>query len=197
MPLALSWSKVLAMSFKKPFQAVPIEVGRRYRARARWRKWGIWVAAGGVFTVTFTVVFAFLGLWESSGSPDTGGNTPSIATLAAIPQFSLCDGGPRVTCVVDGDTFWLNGEKIRIADIDTPEMDGRCAFESQQARAARDRLLVLLNQGPFELETIGSRDRDQYDRLLRVVVRSGRSIGDQLVSEGLARTWSGRREPWC
>jgi endonuclease YncB( thermonuclease family) len=28
-------------------------------------------------------------------------------------------------------------------------------------------------------------------------LRDGRSLGDQLVSEGLARTWSGRREPWC
>jgi endonuclease YncB( thermonuclease family) len=30
-----------------------------------------------------------------------------------------------------------------------------------------------------------------------VLVRDGRSLGDILVSEGLARTWSGRRQPWC
>ncbi len=28
----------------------------------------------------------------------------------------------RRTCVVDGDTIWLEGVKIRIADIDTPEI---------------------------------------------------------------------------
>ena len=33
------------------------------------------------------------------------------------------------------------------------------------------------------------RDEDRYGRKLRVVVRNGRSLGDQLVSEGLARTW--------
>jgi len=99
--------------------------------------------------------------------------------------------------VIDGDTFHFEGEKIRIADIDTPEVNGRCAEESALAARATDRLAVLLAAGPFELETIGARDEDRYGRKLRIVTRNGRSIGDQLVAEGLARTWSGRREPWC
>src|ERR1043165_5950309 len=37
--------------------------------------------------------------------------------------------------VIDGDTFALGGTRIRIADIDAPEVHGRCADES--ARAAR------------------------------------------------------------
>ncbi|WP_187336983.1 thermonuclease family protein [Novosphingopyxis iocasae] len=104
----------------------------------------------------------------------------------------------RRTCVVDGDTIWLEGVKIRIADIDTPEISQpRCDYEYDLGIKARDRLVVLLNQGEFEAVTIGSRDEDQYGRKLRVLLRDGRSIGDQLVAEGLARTWSGRREPWC
>jgi endonuclease YncB( thermonuclease family) len=99
--------------------------------------------------------------------------------------------------VIDGDTFRFEGEKIRIADIDTPEVKGRCAQERALAARATDRLAVLLAAGPFELETIGGRDEDRYGRKLRIVTRNGRSIGDQLVAEGLARTWSGRREPWC
>nr|MDX8317344.1 thermonuclease family protein [Agrobacterium rosae] len=39
---------------------------------------------------------------------------------SASETFSMCNGGHRITCVVDGDTFWFRGEKIRIADIDTP-----------------------------------------------------------------------------
>jgi endonuclease YncB( thermonuclease family) len=58
-------------------------------------------------------------------------------------------------------------------------------------------MLELLNAGPFELQAFEDRDADRYGRLLRVVVRDGKSLGDQLVSEGLARTWTGRREPWC
>lgn len=60
---------------------------------------------------------------------------------------------------------------------------------------ARDRLAELLRQ-PFTLVRLG-RDRDRYGRRLRVVVQHGRSVGDRLVAEGLARTWTGRREPWC
>jgi micrococcal nuclease len=98
--------------------------------------------------------------------------------------------------VIDGDTFDFAGERIRIADIDTPELRGACAEEQRLARAATERLRTLLGAGPFELRRLG-RDEDRYGRKLRVVVRSGRSLGDVLVSEGLARTWTGRREPWC
>jgi micrococcal nuclease len=98
--------------------------------------------------------------------------------------------------VIDGDTFWYGGEKIRVADIDTPEVRGRCAEETELAGRATRRLDALLNAGPFELQRIG-RDEDRYGRKLRIVTRGGRSLGDQLVAEGLARTWSGRREPWC
>ena len=33
-------------------------------------------------------------------------------------RFERCDTGFLPTCVVDGDTFFLNGENIRLADID-------------------------------------------------------------------------------
>ena len=113
-------------------------------------------------------------------------------------EFTACGSGSRYTCVVDGDTFWLDGVKIRVADIDTPEVSQpQCDFELQLGRQATARLTELLNSGPFELKTFDGRDEDQYGRKLRVVVREGRSLGDQLVSEGFARTWTGRREPWC
>lgn len=99
--------------------------------------------------------------------------------------------------VIDGDTFELGGRRIRIADIDTPEVRGRCAHETALAARATARMRTLLDAGPFELHRTGTRDVDAYGRQLRIVTRGGRSLGDQLVAEGLARTWSGRREPWC
>lgn len=57
---------------------------------------------------------------------------------------------------------------------------------------------TLLAAGAFQLSPLASgRDEDRYGRKLRIVTRGGRSLGDLLVAEGLARTWSGRREPWC
>ncbi len=118
-----------------------------------------------------------------------------LLTLAA--GIALCAAGPRSTCVVDGDTFWLGGEKIRIADINAPETSHPgCPMEAAQGAAATRRLIVLLNAGPFALET-GRRDRDRYGRALRVVTRNGRSLGAQLVAEGLAEPWRGRRSDWC
>ena len=105
-------------------------------------------------------------------------------------------GRGDVVDVIDGDTFRYGSEKIRIADIDTPEVHGRCAEETELAARATRRMAQLLGEGPFKLVPI-DRDVDRYGRKLRIVTRGGRSLGDHLVAEGLARTWTGRREPWC
>lgn len=113
-------------------------------------------------------------------------------------QFSICSGPVRVTCVVDGDTFWLDGTKIRVADIDAPEIgEPKCASEKALGERTKLRLREMLNAGAFDLAAFENRDEDKYGRKLRVITRGGRSLGNQLVTEGLARTWTGRREPWC
>ncbi|WP_454858520.1 thermonuclease family protein [Rhizobium binxianense] len=92
----------------------------------------------------------------------------------------------------------MDGVKIRVADIDAPETHPpRCEREARLGARATNRLLQLLNHGPFELRAWPGRDEDQYGRKLRVVIRHGRSLGDILVAEGIARTWTGRRLPWC
>lgn len=119
-------------------------------------------------------------------------------TSASFRPYSICSGSVRVHCVVDGDTLWHNGIKIRIADIDTPEVgDPKCASEAALGAKATKRMLQLVNAGPFEMKAWDGRDEDKYGRKLRVLIRDGRSLGDILVSEGLARTWTGRRQPWC
>jgi len=99
--------------------------------------------------------------------------------------------------VVDGDTFWYRGLKVRIADINAPELSHPgCAYEAQLAEAATRRLTQLLNAGPFSLEVEG-RETDRYGRALRVVMRGGKSLGAVLEREGLAEHWRGRRSDWC
>ena len=116
--------------------------------------------------------------------------------LAAAPVGPSTRATTAAVRVIDGDTFDYGGARIRIADIDTPEVRGQCADERARAAQATQGLRALLAAGPFELVRLG-RDEDRYGRKLRLVIRDGQSLGDQLVSEGLARTWSGRREPWC
>ena len=101
--------------------------------------------------------------------------------------------------MVDGDTVWLDGEKIRLSDINTPEIsDPDCAYEKQLGERATERLIVLLNSGQVTLvQAPGERNRDQYDRLLRELHVDGTSVGDTLVREGLAEEWQGFRRDWC
>jgi endonuclease YncB( thermonuclease family) len=106
-----------------------------------------------------------------------------------------------VTCVVDGDTIWYRGAKIRLADINAPEVSKpACAREADLGRRATGRLLALLNGGPIALEPNRDgtgRDHDHYGRLLRTVTRDGASLGEELVREGLAERWKGYRGNWC
>ncbi len=117
---------------------------------------------------------------------------------AQTPRFGLCHRGGGENCVVDGDTIWLAGEKIRLADIDAPETHpARCPKEAELGKAATLRLQALLNTGGVTLRTL-RRDRDRYGRMLRIVEVRGVSAGEILVREGLARRYSGgRRQPWC
>ena len=112
-------------------------------------------------------------------------------------RFDRCDHGRRVTCVIDGDTFWYRGRKIRIADINTPEASQPgCSREARLGAAATQRLTQLLNAGAFTLMPV-NRDIDRYGRALRVVTRRGTSLGATLQAEGLAEPWRGRRGSWC
>jgi endonuclease YncB( thermonuclease family) len=159
-----------------------------------------WMLVLGACSIVFAVGMLALN-WPVSGltSIAPAELAPKLSLMAGStsPRFELC-GITRRTCVVDGDTFWLEGQKIRIADIDTPEIsEPKCDSEYQLGMKATYRLRDLLNEGPFEVRPIGNRDEDRFGRKLRVIVRHGLSLGDQLVSEGLARTWTGRREPWC
>lgn len=119
------------------------------------------------------------------------------AQASVTTHFPICGNGPRVTCVVDGDTFWLQGEKIRVADIDTPEISSpRCDAELRLGQRAKERMQQLLNAGPIALEPI-DRATDRYGRSLLRVTRNGESLGGTLVGEGLA-VWYGNGKPdWC
>ena len=115
---------------------------------------------------------------------------------AAAPETSTVLSGP--VRIIDGDTFDYAGVRVRVADIDAPEVHGRCPYETDLAARATARMGALLAAGPFELHPLpDGRDEDRYGRKLRIVKRGGRSLGDVLVAEGLARTWTGQREPWC
>ena len=184
--------------FRKPFRAPPLKrvVNRPMAAKRPWSK-QITPIMVVLPLAAFAAVFVFglpTGEAFSFGKP--------AATDREAARFALCteiagEGYGRDDCVIDGDTFWYRGEKIRIADINTPEVgEPECVYEAELGAAATGRLHALLNAGPFTLEPI-DRDRDTYGRLLRTVTRDGESLGAVLVDEGLAEEWRGYRGSWC
>lgn len=157
---------------------------------------GFWKLAGFGLAAGIVIGLALPYLPPLPSVPQMMQQTPSLPERGSA-QFGLCFTGGGTNCVVDGDTFWMDGERVRVADIDAPETHPtRCAYEADLGQRATLRLRELLNDGPVELEAI-DRDRDQYGRKLRIVTRNGESLGLRLVAEGLARNWTGSRQPWC
>lgn len=118
--------------------------------------------------------------------------------ITAGQKFTFCGEGSQRYCVVDGDTIRFAGTKIRVEDIDTPEIhDYKCESELERGLRAKSRLLELVNEGPFEIVSNGGDDVDQYGRKLRHLMRNGLSLGGLLVDEGLARRYAGGRRSWC
>lgn len=123
---------------------------------------------------------------------------PRSHGIIAQTAFTLCSDTVKRNCVIDGDTIRFGGEKIRLADINTPEtLDAQCQSEAILGERAKMRLLGWVNAGSFEIRETAGNDRDRYGRQLRLLVRDGRSVGDLLVAEGLAERWAGQRRNWC
>jgi endonuclease YncB( thermonuclease family) len=170
---------------------------QKRRRKSRFAFW-LFLAAGGGFAGTLAALQFVPGQQAgATGVPIRVQTTPVAAPDQHAARFGFCHSGGGRNCVVDGDTFRFAGETYRIADIDTPETHpARCAGEAMLGEAATERLRDLLSDGAFSLDE-ADRDTDIHGRKLRIVTRGGQSVGEQLVAEGLARRWEGRRRPWC
>ena len=110
----------------------------------------------------------------------------------ALAAFVLC----ATVTVHDGDTLRCNGERVRIANIDAPELpdspkchDRRASYawcDYAAGARSRDALAQLVSRGQVKLERVGV---DKYGRTLGRVTVNGRDAGAYLVSLGLARWW--------
>lgn len=166
--------------------------GRNRRKPRRRLGWPYQLLVAGI---AFAMIVGFG--WADSLLP----KGEAVATASGATQvkasFGLCHTGGGYNCVVDGDTIWLEGQNMRIADIDAPEThEPRCSAEKALGDRATRRLHELVNSGTLTLEGIG-RDEDSYGRKLRVVLVNGTNVGDTLVNEGLARWYEGGRRSWC
>jgi micrococcal nuclease len=178
------------------------KAGRRFVVpkpkRGKTIGWKGFVIAGSMTALGGVVMGSGLMNWPLGERPvaATAGRA-ALGSPGSSARFGACKWGGGINCVVDGDTLWIDGEDVRVADIDAPEThDYHCQGELVRGEAAAARLQALVNSGPVTLDPI-DRDEDRYGRKLRIVKVAGTSVGDTLVSEGLARWYEGGRRSWC
>jgi hypothetical protein len=137
------------------------------------------------------------GDWQRRSDVEDATSSQSGQNEGIRANFGLCFTGGGTNCVVDGDTFWIGGEKVRIAGIDAPETHPpRCAEEARLGNEATAMLRGLLNGGAVTMTRI-ERDRDSYGRLLRNVAVDGQDVGESMISAGVARAYGSGRRSWC
>lgn len=119
----------------------------------------------------------------------------------------LCAVPAVVDYVLDGDTFAAAVNvapdisitvRVRLINVDTPELSGECSSEIQLANQAKQMVKNLLPSGTIvDLQNI--KDDKYLGRIdANVILPDGRDLGNVLVQKGLARKYSGgKRSGWC
>jgi micrococcal nuclease len=107
---------------------------------------------------------------------------------------------PRLVRIIDGDTFEVDGETIRLAGIDTPEVAPRakCLAEARLAEASKAALAQVMMTSWGVRPSLERQGQDRYGRTLAVArMANGTDVGAEMVRLGYAERWPGRRVEWC
>ncbi len=124
--------------------------------------------------------------------------------ICAVPAYAM---PATVDYIYDGDTFAAFAHvsddisvpiRVRLINIDTPEIHGECDSEISAAFRAKNRLAELIPVGSrVELENI--KDDKYLGRIdANVILPDGHDVGMVLIQEKFGRPYSGgRRVGWC
>lgn len=153
---------------------------KRGRPRRRYRRYRSKYLRNGVLAVAVLAAASIFA--DRSGLSDFARDRGFVAF--STPSGSPANGtefSGRVTRIVDGDTFWISGQdvRIRIWGLDAPETN-------EPGGAAATAELTRLIAG----QTLNCRQRD-IDRFGRIVgqcfLPNGRDITREMISSGTAR----------
>jgi endonuclease YncB( thermonuclease family) len=162
------------------------------------------VAAGTMLPVRRWVHWPPGSTWPQNASQDASQKFwPNvIGRRAGDPAVHDVD----VIRTIDGDTFearvHLPGglevtTRVRLRDIDAPELKARCEKELRMAQAASDALRNLLAEGGVTISNVGP---DKYQGRIdaNVATRRTPDVSAALLAGGFARAYDGgHRSGWC
>lgn len=87
--------------------------------------------------------------------------------------------------------------KVRVENIDTPEIVGKCNYETSLAVKAKTAVRDIMTAPEARIILVTDGRQDVYGRLLARIEVNGNDLGETLIALGLARRWDGARHPWC
>ena len=142
---------------------------------------------------------------ESTPAANNGIASQSPAAYAPASDSALAYPA-EVVRVIDGDTFearvhvWPGLDvttKVRLRNIDAPELHARCTDEATKAQAARAALETMLAAGPVTVSGVGI---DKYGGRVDALAATPDTpdVSAALLNGGFARSYDGgRRGSWC
>ena len=119
------------------------------------------------------------------------------AFVAIILLVVLTASRPAVW-VIDGDTIDVRGERIRVVNLDAPDVGShaKCSLEEQRGQAAKTYAIAIVR----EADEVGLADReglDRYGRSLARVTLDGEDFAAMMIAAGNGRPWRDRSSNWC
>ena len=112
----------------------------------------------------------------------------------------------KIERVIDGDTVEINipclpeslqKMKVRLKNIDTPEIHGKCDNEKYKAEIAKQVLIEKLQNKVVELKNC---EPDKYFRLNCEIIYDGvKNISSDMIINGYGVVYQGERKShsWC
>lgn len=170
----------------------PARIEVKVEPKPRSREQEIWTAIAGVALVAVGCTALVVGVSQVTSAD---GSAAAAAAAPPVPRFGHCQSARDPDCVIDGDSFVIDGQPAEIAGIDAPEIRGaRCREEARRGIEAAVRLRDLLNRGTLDVARAA---RGPDGRVTRKVEVNGRDVALTMVAAGVAREYRDGPWDWC